>query len=466
VNRNEKIDFQGLGAHCRLANRRSRSAAALAVSKPSTARTASAKMAGETTVLSGKGSNSVKVRHYNERFVLDAIRRLKDASKADLARAANLTPAAVADIVDGLESSGLVKQVGKRFGQRGSPSVLYRLTPERIYSVGIKIGRRALEAVLVDFAGDVRAVESHEYRFPDPDLVLKAGNTSLANVYKLVDGLGDACIVGVGIASPYFLRGWSEELGFPDDLGSRWEAIDLTMFFAARPKTPVFVENDASAAALAELIQGVGARFRDFMHISIDTFVGGGLVQGGKVHTGPHGNSAALGPLPVSPSSLDSMAAKPARYQSLLHRASIYVLINHLKSRGVEINRVRELDPLPPRACEPLFEWIDDCANALVEAIIAITSVIDIEAIILDSILPRPIHLELLARVQTQFNQTSAIGIVAPEIVSGQFGPEASPIGAAMLPFSALLAPDSGVLMIGKDRTRLLSSLSALAGQN
>ena len=119
--------------------------------------------------------------------------------------------------------------------------------------------------------------------------------------------------------------------------------------------------------------------------------------------------------------------------------------------------------PVPPGAREPLFEWINDCANALVEAIIAITSVIDIEAIVLDSILPRPIHLELLARVQSQFNRISAIGIVPPEIVSGQFGPEASPIGAAMLPFSALLAPDSSVLMIGKAKTKLLGSLSALA---
>ncbi|TPN76155.1 ROK family transcriptional regulator [Mesorhizobium sp. CU2] len=415
--------------------------------------------------MSGKGSNSVKVRHYNERFVLDAVRRLKEASKSDLARAAHLTPAAVADIVDGLEQAGFVKQVGKRFGQRGSPSILYRLAPERIYSVGIKIGRRALEAVLVDFAGEVRARASHEYRYPDPDLVRKAGNTSLANFEALVDGLDDASIVGVGIASPYFLGGWSEELGFPDDLGDRWEAIDLVTFFATPAKAPVFIENDATSAALAELVQGAGARFRDFMHISIDTFVGGGLVQSGKVHTGPHGNSAALGPLPVSPSSLDSVAAKPARYQSLLHRASIYVLVNHLKSRGIEIVRVRELDPMPPGAREPLFEWIEDCASALVEAIIAITSVIDIEAIVLDSILPRSIHLELLAKVQNQFNRVSAIGIVAPEIIPGQFGPEASPIGAAMLPFSALLAPDSSVLMIGKDRPKLLSSLSALAGQ-
>lgn len=410
--------------------------------------------------MKGKGSNSSTLRRYNERFVLDALRRMKEASKSDLARAAHLTPAAVAVIVDGLEASGFVKQVGKRFGQRGTPSTLYRLTPERIYSVGIKIGRRALEAVLVDFAGEIRARESHEYRYPDPDLVRRAGNTVLDNFNRIVGSLGDATIVGLGIASPYFLGLWSDELGFPEDLGARWEAIDLTTFFALDAKTPVFVENDATAAALAELLQGTGQRFSDFMHVSIDTFIGGGLVQGGKINAGPHGNSAALGPLPVSPSKLDSVAAHAGRYQSLLHRASIYVLVNHLKSRGIEITRVRELDPMPPDASGPVYEWVDDCANALAEAIIAITAVIDLEAIILDSILPRAIHHELHARVQAQFNQMSAIGIVAPAIVCGQFGPDASPIGAAMLPLSALFAPDSGVLMIGKERTNLVGSLS------
>lgn len=408
----------------------------------------------------GKGSNSIKLRRYNERFVLDAIRRMKEASKSDLARAANLTPAAVAVIVDGLEASGFVKQVGKRFGQRGTPSTLYRLTPERVYSVGIKIGRRALETVLVDFAGEIRARESHEYRYPDPDIVRKAGNSALETFGRLVESLGDATIVGIGIASPYFLGLWSDELGFPTDLGAKWEAIDLAVFFANTANVPVFVENDATSAALAELLQGAGARFHDFMHISIDTFVGGGLVQSGKVHTGPHGNSAALGPLPVSPSKLATVTAHPGRYHSLLHRASIYVLVDHLKASGIEITRVRELDPLPAGAQVPLHEWIDDCANALAEAIIAITAVIDIEAIVLDSILPRPIHQDLVARVQAEFNQMSAVGIVEPAIVSGQFGPDASPVGAAMLPLSALFAPDSSVLMIGKDRTKILKSLS------
>jgi small ligand-binding sensory domain FIST len=106
---------------------------------------------------------------------------------------------------------------------------------------------------------------------------------------------------------------------------------------------------------------------------------------------------------------------------------------------------------------------MDDCAEALAEAVIAITSVIDIEAIVLDSILPRSIHQDLLARVQAQFGSANAVGIIAPDIVSGQFGPEASPLGAALLPFSVLFGPDSGVLMIGKDRTKLPGSLATFA---
>lgn len=410
--------------------------------------------------MSGKGSNSVKLRQYNERFVLQALRHQREASKSDLARVAHLTPAAVADIIDGLEQAGFVRQVGKRLGKRGSPSILYALNPTRLYSIGIKIGRRAMAAVMLDFTGEICARMEQEYDFPDPARVRRAGNAAIADFRAQASRAPGASIAGLGIAAPYFLGGWSEELGFPEDLGSRWHSLDLADFFEIGEDIPVFVENDATTAAHAELALGSGSRFRDFMHISIDTFIGGGLVMDGKVHTGPHGNSAALGPLPVSPSKLTSIAARPARYAGLLHRASIYVLMNHLRAHGVEITRVRALDPLLEAARLPVQEWLGDCAGALVEAIIAITSVIDLEAIIIDSILPRNLHLDLLAQVQSGFGQASAIGIVAPEILGGRFGAQASPVGAATLPVSALLAPDSSVLMLGERSNVLAGRLS------
>src|SRR5260370_3845260 len=79
---------------------------------------------------SRKGSNSVQIRRYNERVVLEALRRLGEASKAELARSANLTPPAVATLGDYLAEVRLVRLEGKRAGQVWQPSTLYAAAPD------------------------------------------------------------------------------------------------------------------------------------------------------------------------------------------------------------------------------------------------------------------------------------------------------------------------------------------------
>src|SRR3569833_1814219 len=120
------------------------------------------------SAMTRKGSNSVQVRRYNERVVLEALRRLGTASKADLARSANLTPQAVAGIVDGLVAAGQVKTKGRRTGLVGQPSVMFSPAPDGAFAIGLHVGRRALDAVLVDFSGTVRRQESFEYDHPAP----------------------------------------------------------------------------------------------------------------------------------------------------------------------------------------------------------------------------------------------------------------------------------------------------------
>jgi predicted transcriptional regulator len=74
-----------------------------------------------------KGSNSVQVRRYNERVVLEALQRMGTGSKAELARSTRLSSQAVASIVDALADAGLVELRGRRTGQIGQPSSTDRL---------------------------------------------------------------------------------------------------------------------------------------------------------------------------------------------------------------------------------------------------------------------------------------------------------------------------------------------------
>src|SRR6202453_1628283 len=168
-------------------------------------------MTADDSSASRKGSNSVQVRHYNERVVLDAIRRRGLASKADVARHAHLTPPAVASIVDALVDAGYVEQKGKRFGQKGQPSVMYGIAPEGGFSIGLHIGRRSLDAVLVEVSGAIRTSESHEYEFPEPELVRRIGGGLITQMRNQL-GRHATRLIGLGISAPYFLGGWESEL--------------------------------------------------------------------------------------------------------------------------------------------------------------------------------------------------------------------------------------------------------------
>ena len=64
----------------------------------------------------GQGSNSAFVRQFNERVILTLLRRLGEASKADLARHAKLTQNTAGQIVRELEEQNLVRTEGKRTG--------------------------------------------------------------------------------------------------------------------------------------------------------------------------------------------------------------------------------------------------------------------------------------------------------------------------------------------------------------
>ena len=395
---------------------------------------------------SRQGSNAMQIRHYNERVVLEAIRRLGQASKAEIARGANLTPQAVAGIVDALHKAGYLVQAGKRTGQIGQPSVLYEANPERAFSIGLHVGRRAIQAVLVDLSGKVLRQVEHEYPYPTPETVSALALDAIATLEASLASRQRARLLGVGVTMPYFLDNWQEELGFPAALAQGWRDFNFPRFLMAQTRREVFFENDASAAATAQLVRGQGMAERNFIYLYLGTIIGGGLVLGGNLETGPNGNAAAFNTFPVSASTLPGAALPAGPFELLQHRASIYVLLRHLRANQVAIDRIGDLAGLGEAAQPWLGQWEDDCAAALAQAIIGALSVVDVEAIVIDGILPPAPLARIVALVGEALARLVPSGLMMPVLRQGGLGPDGPAIGAALLPFYAHFAPNNEVL--------------------
>ena len=215
----------------------------------------------------GQGSNSAQVRQHNERLILTLLRRLGEASKADLARHARLTSNTAGQIVRGLEEQRLVQALGKRSGARGQPATILRLDPAGAHSIGFKLGRRSLDALLVDFAGRVLERRRLEQALPMPEAAVAFASRSVAELRRLANGPAGGRIAGLGVAMPYSPGSWRREPDIPAEACRRWNGFDLGAALARATGLEVRCENDGTAAAVAELFQGRDRAPDDFLYV-------------------------------------------------------------------------------------------------------------------------------------------------------------------------------------------------------
>jgi glucokinase len=64
---------------------------------------------------------------------------------------------------------------------------------------------------------------------------------------------------------------------------------------------PVFLENDANAAAIGEMWLGAARNCSDVVSVTLGTGVGGGVILGGKLWRGSHGSAGEIGHTTVDP---------------------------------------------------------------------------------------------------------------------------------------------------------------------
>lgn len=74
-----------------------------------------------------------------------------------------------------------------------------------------------------------------------------------------------------------------------------WQEVRLVAMVAKNLEMPVFIENDATAAALGEKWRGAGKDARNCVMLTIGTGIGGGIVLGDSVYRGVSGYAAEIG---------------------------------------------------------------------------------------------------------------------------------------------------------------------------
>lgn len=381
--------------------------------------------------LSG-GVNQSGVRNHNERLLLSILQRQGALPGIDLARLMGLSPPAISTILRNLENEEILKRGDPIRGKVGKPSIPMSLNPDGILSIGLKIGRRSADALLLDVSGTVRRQLHTTYEYPLPETVFGFLDESVKTIVGELDAAARSRICGIGIATPFELWKWHDLKGLPASKFKSWRDIDFAQEVARFTDLPVTVVNDATAACRAEHLYGRGKEFRDFAYFYIGSFIGGGIVMNHTVFEGNQGNAGALGSMRATGPLGES--------QQLIDVASLHLLEARLIEAGLD-PKVLWRKPQDWSALSRYVDpWIGETAQELAKASLSICAVVDFEAILIDGAFPASVRDELVERVRRYLINQDTRGLIVPQIEAGSIGENARGIGAASSPiFSQFL---------------------------
>lgn len=358
----------------------------------------------------------------NERKILNTIRQHGILPRHKIVEHVDVTAQAIGQITRKLDQYHLLihhKAVKVGLGQPPKP---ISINPDGAFSMGIKIGRRRTDVLLVDLLGHVRQRHTITYAFPVVHDLLPRIEVHVHNIQASLNAQ-QLILIGIGVAAPFALGGWHQLLGLSEAQASEWQNIDLEAAIGAMTTRPVRFAKDTAAACIAELLNGHGRHQGDFLYIFIDTFIGGGVVSQGRWLETHHGNAGAIASVPIGA-------------RQLLDFASLWELEQRFAAAGLAPMSAYDDRALDAQHLSNTEAWLASASEALASAIVSGTAFLDCRAVVIDGSMSTPLLSRLIDMTSALLGRHNWQGLWQPQILVGSIGQDAGALGGALLPLN------------------------------
>lgn len=213
-------------------------------------------------------------------------------TQVELAGVTGLSPATVSNIVKELSGTGVLHTTPtSRSGRRAQHVTLARALG---LVAGVHFSTRHLRVALSDVANTIVA-EHHMPLAKDHRADNELDKTTLL-IADMLDSVGATMseVLAVGIALPAPLNRRAGTTARSGILRG-WDGIPVAEVMNRRLKRPVYVDNAANLAALAELRTGAARGKQNAIFLDIGDGIGAGLILNGRVFGGHNGSAGEFG---------------------------------------------------------------------------------------------------------------------------------------------------------------------------
>ena len=330
---------------------------------------------------------------------------------------------------------------------RGAPSQSLVINPDGAYSVGLDFNRDHLTGILVDLGGNVKGKIFYEIDTPSPKEAISLMSDTIRQLLgsrKTYESR--ICGAGVAFPGPMQIKDNSSVLNIVNPKAfPGWNEVPVVDMLASEVGLPVYLENNASAAALGERWYGLGRNISTFLYTFFGAGLGGGLIINGELHEGSSGNAGELGYFPMSDSqSMLSDSAQP----HIGEHFNLSKLFKWLNQNGQKASQPAHLEALLQSKNSHFMEWMALAEEILTPMFQSVEYLFDPEVIVLGGRLPASINEHLRTNLSARLKELRIRGKSSgPDIICSTAGVDAAALGAATLPMFDLFAAQPTVLI-------------------
>lgn len=251
------------------------------------------------------------------------------SSRAQIATALGLTPAAITKITAQLIEAHAIEETGDLDGKKNRRSIGLALDTAHFHVIGVKFARSLVQIGVFDLTGNQSSLTTLPYVSNDT-----IGET-IATVHSTIEQLlhEDPTIAAIGMAVPGpYLRNNGHTAVVSSMQG--WRAINFIDEFANSFTVPVFIEQDARAGVLANSLFDPNSNGEpNLAYYLVGEGVGLGVIDHGRIINGALGTATEIGHVSIDVNGkpcdcgnigcLECYCSTPAIHQMLIDNGTI-----------------------------------------------------------------------------------------------------------------------------------------------
>ncbi len=239
-------------------------------------------------------STPAALRAHNLSLALNLIRERGSITRAELITLTKLSAPTISSLVNVLIDSDFVREAGIGVSSGGRRPIVLEFNYDARHVIGIDMGATHITCLLVNLNGQIIARQMRRMDvIGQPKPSLEAINSMIFQVTSQ-SNVNMEDILGIGLTVPAPLN---------DDHNGTFLTYYMPAWKDIRPaeqinksySLPIYMENDANAAAIAEKWWGSGQGYDSLAYIKIGTGVGSGLVINNEIYRGSSGSAGEIG---------------------------------------------------------------------------------------------------------------------------------------------------------------------------